>query len=100
MKSIHVALAALSLMTATVSQASEASRFEAPTRSTFSRAAVQSEASRASDAGELRYDEAYPRVMAPTSSQLSRENVVAEIDRSVHAYADQGIDGQPFIGGL
>ncbi|MEO8278878.1 MAG: DUF4148 domain-containing protein [Ideonella sp.] len=108
MKKIHFAVASLALMTASGSFANEAYptegtafRSQVTSPSTVSRAQVQAEARLASQNGEIRNDEAYPRFSAPSASSVSRANVqreammASESERFNHMSSDSN-----YIGGM
>ncbi len=101
MKSVQITIAALALAASSATFAVEATRFETPSSSNVSRAEVQAEANRASQAGQLRTDDAYPRFTSPLPGTVSRAEVQhkAIMALSDSNYGDMSFDSN-FIGGM
>lgn len=102
MNTIRFAVAALALSAAPLSFAVEATRTPVPTTSTASRSAVQNQAARASDADQLRTDEAYPRFSAPYKSTAKQNAVRGEAVaamRTDRGFSDRD-SSNSFVGGM
>lgn len=101
MKTTFLAIAALALVAASAAHAVEATRFEAPTSWSNSRAEVQAEARHALATGRIGHGEAGIRFADPAAermtAQIPQTTLRVSVDRG---HGDRNMAGDFAVGGM